>query len=98
MGTILVSTHCKACERTVEDEGSIPSVSTERKNDMDEVTNLTETCQKCGGIETFLVETEDLHAWKEGAYIQDVLGYLTADQRELLISGICGPCFDGMFE
>ena len=60
-------------------------------------TNLTETCSGCGSIETMLVETEDLHAWKEGAYIQDVLGYLTADQREMLISQTCGVCWDKLF-
>ena len=71
----------------------------EKHNEMmkTEVTTLTETCRKCGGIEVITVETQDLHDWKAGKYIQEALSYLTADQRELLISGVCGPCFDAMF-
>ena len=62
-----------------------------------EVTTLTETCKKCSGIEVLRVATQDLHDWKNGELIQKALPYLTVDQRELLISGVCGPCFDGMF-
>jgi hypothetical protein len=39
----------------------------------------------------------DVAHWEGGALIQDALGYLTADERELLISGTCGACFDNMF-
>tara|TARA_Y100001951_G_C11120801_1_gene172647 strand:- start:229 stop:489 length:261 start_codon:yes stop_codon:yes gene_type:complete len=60
-------------------------------------TLLTETCTICGFQDSFIVDNEDLHAWKEGAIIQDVLAYLEADQRELLISQTCGSCFDKMF-
>lgn len=48
--------------------------------------------------------TYDLHynyqdwlSWKAGEYIQDVMPYLSADDRELMISGVCGKCFDMMF-
>jgi hypothetical protein len=38
--------------------------------------------------------------WKEGkiSHIQDALPELSADNRELLISGVCGECFDNMFK
>ena len=39
----------------------------------------------------------DYEAWENGKLIQDVMPYLSADEREVLISGICGPCFDKMF-
>ena len=62
-----------------------------------EITHLTETCRKCGAIDSFLVEAQDLHDWKSGKLIQDALGYLSVDRRELLITGLCGKCFDDMF-
>jgi hypothetical protein len=40
---------------------------------------------------------EDFIAWKRGKYIQDVLSYLSSDTRELMISGICGDCYDNTF-
>ena len=36
--------------------------------------------------------------WLAGAHIQRAYKSLTADERELLISGTCGPCFDSLFE
>lgn len=38
-----------------------------------------------------------VHAWQRGALVQDVLPMLSADERELLMSDICGTCFDRMF-
>ena len=39
----------------------------------------------------------DYLLWKEGARIQDVMPYLNVDDRELLISKICPPCWDKAF-
>jgi len=33
-----------------------------------------------------------------GMHIQNAFPYLDSGQREILISGICGPCFDKIFE
>ena len=38
-----------------------------------------------------------LKAWEDGELIQDALPNLTADQRELLISGTCDDCWKTMF-
>ena len=70
---------------------------------MAEVKSVSLTCCKCKGVESFLVEAEDLQAWKDGTPIQEVLGYLTMNQREILITSkggypICGDCFDKMLE
>ena len=43
------------------------------------------------------VGNADLDSWQNGALIQDAMPYLSADEREILISGICGECFDNMF-
>ena len=70
---------------------------------MPEVTSVSLTCCKCKEVESFFAEVEDLQAWKDGTPIQEVLGYLTVNQREILITSkngfpICGDCFDGMFQ
>ena len=60
-------------------------------------TAVVSQCIKCTKTETVLVKKADLMAWKKGKYIQDAMPYLAVDERELLISGICGECFDNMF-
>jgi hypothetical protein len=55
-------------------------------------------CKVCGQTKTIMADPSDIEKWKSGeGHIQDILHYLPADQRELLISGICGICFDEMF-
>ena len=60
-------------------------------------THVSVTCSKCGSVDCFYVENEDLHAWKNGALIQDAMPYLNADQREMLISKTCNECWNLMF-
>tara|TARA_Y100000296_G_scaffold73682_1_gene91423 strand:- start:308 stop:457 length:150 start_codon:yes stop_codon:yes gene_type:complete len=43
------------------------------------------------------VQAEDYEAWENGELIQNAMPYLSADEREVLISGMCGPCFDNLF-
>ena len=54
-------------------------------------------CVKCKNVHILLVNSDDFQRWKDGALIQDAMPYLSADERELLISSICGLCFDQMF-
>lgn len=51
----------------------------------------------CGKTTEIEVEEKGYKLWKQGARIQDALGTLTADQREMLISGICPVCWDRMW-
>jgi len=56
------------------------------------------TCRLCGEEHKVFCKKEDFYNWKQGKfYIQDALHYLSADQRELLISNICGKCFNSLF-
>lgn len=55
------------------------------------------TCPMCGKTTEIEVEEKGYKLWKQGARIQDALGTLTADQREMLISGICPVCWDRMW-
>ena len=55
-------------------------------------------CQHCGIVYTILANREDIVRWQAGqGYIQDVLAYLSAGERELLISGTCDNCWKSMF-
>jgi hypothetical protein len=54
-------------------------------------------CVFCGGANVVEFNVADYNAWKAGAYIQDALGYLSADDRELLMSGICPTCWNDTF-
>ena len=50
-----------------------------------------------GGKTVSLVPEEGFHNWQGRALIQNALPELTADERELLISGTCPSCWDRMF-
>lgn len=56
-------------------------------------------CKFCGSIERIVCKLQDYKQWKNRkAHIQDVMNYLSSNQRELLISGVCGECFDAINE
>jgi hypothetical protein len=62
-------------------------------------TNATVTgpCYSCGQPQTVTVSIEALARFRDGGFAQDVFPKLPAEQREFLISGICGTCWDEMF-
>lgn len=56
------------------------------------------TCSHCSCTYDLLVNPEDVISWQAGSgYIQDLMPYLTAAERELLISGTCDNCWTNMF-
>jgi hypothetical protein len=64
---------------------------------MDETMTIPVKCRSCGREFTLTVRKAGYEEWRAGTLIQRALPELSADQRELLISGICGTCFDAMF-
>jgi hypothetical protein len=54
-------------------------------------------CYQCRRWYNILVNRDDLQDYFEGEYIQSALSYLSPNERELLLSQICGDCFDKMF-
>jgi len=62
---------------------------------MDTIKNIL--CRMCGETTEIHLNKKDFDMWKKGKPIQDALHYLSADQRELLLSGTCGTCFDKLF-
>ena len=69
--------------------------TTQKGNDM--MTTMWATCNKCKNQVEMAVNVDDYTSWENGALIQDTMPYLSADEREVLISGVCGTCFDKMF-
>jgi len=64
--------------------------------------NRTDTfyvrCKLCNKEYAILLDERDYDAWQNrDRYIQDVLSYLTAAERELLISETCDDCWKNLF-
>ncbi len=55
------------------------------------------TCPICKKETIICVESSDFEAWQNGTLIQDAMWYLSPEERESLISGICPKCWDKMF-
>ena len=61
-------------------------------------TVLAVRCVQCSAKHVIFIKMTDYIEWKNGAgFIQDLMPYLSDSERELLISGTCGDCFDRMF-
>lgn len=58
---------------------------------------ITTTCPICGVSQVIVVGEADYEAWKSGTYIQDAFPYLSADQREALMTGFCSTCWAALF-
>jgi len=58
----------------------------------------TTECHHCKVKHVISVETSDWKKWLTGHYFtQDVFPYLSGAERELLISGYCGDCWNLLF-
>ena len=64
---------------------------------MSTVTMINATCHMCHVTHQIVVPEDGYNAWAHGVAIQVALPSLSADDRELLISDTCGPCFDKLF-
>lgn len=50
-------------------------------------------CPLCGEKNIIRVNSSDYDRWKNGELIQRCFPYLSSDERELLITGICPKCW-----
>ncbi len=55
------------------------------------------TCPICGKVNEVNVKFEDYLRWQDGELVQNAFPYLNANDRELLLSGICSKCWDKMY-
>ncbi len=53
-------------------------------------------CRMCGSVNLVSLVESDFNKWKQGQVIQKALPYLDVNQRELLMTQICGTCFDAL--
>ena len=58
---------------------------------------LEVACPVCGKVSEISVEVNDYIDWQNGKLTQNAFPYLSASEREMLISGVCGDCWDNMF-
>lgn len=58
---------------------------------------IQKQCRMCRKVITLEVSESGYEMMLAGAHIQDAFPELSVDDRELLISGICGSCFDELF-
>jgi len=54
-------------------------------------------CKYCKKDYTIEAKRSDMQRWYGGELIQNALPYLNADERELLVTRICGDCWDKLF-
>jgi hypothetical protein len=58
---------------------------------------LVARCRICSDKTELQVCPDDLKSWENNnVHIQDALPYLNAAERELILTGTCGKCFDEM--
>ena len=66
------------------------------KENLHEVCVITR-CPFCGRGHEVEVNESDYWDWDDGVHVQDAFPYLSAGEREMLVSGICPDCWDKMF-
>lgn len=54
-------------------------------------------CPMCGQDHEIGVNEMDFWDWQDGELAQNAFPYLTPNEREMLISGICPDCWDRIF-
>ena len=60
---------------------------------------LTIRCRICGLDHVVIIAAQDFWDWNAGVkYIQEAFPYLTSGERELLLTGTCGKCFQKLYE
>lgn len=55
------------------------------------------TCRFCGKEITVQADEEKFMHLDTGEHVQDIFPDLSPNYRELMISGMCGNCFDKLF-
>lgn len=55
-------------------------------------------CINCGQLKTVGCTLEQWQQWRRGTLIQQAMPDVSKEQRELLLSGICGECWNKIFK
>ncbi len=57
----------------------------------------TNPCLYCGKTSEVELDLEKVRRWQAGEHVQNVWPEMSADERELLITGIHPQCWDSIF-
>jgi hypothetical protein len=60
------------------------------------LTKIGVSCRWCAKKHEIIVKTKDFAAYQAGQLAQRAFPYLSADQREMLITRTCGECWHTM--
>lgn len=55
-------------------------------------------CPECASVSVLTVPRLGYDAWRGGELIQRALPLMSVVEREQLITGFCGGCFDALFK
>ena len=58
---------------------------------------IEKQCPHCKHYHFVIVQDVDYQRWQSGTLVQDAFPNLNADEREILMTGICGPCWEKIF-
>lgn len=61
------------------------------------ITIETKPCPTCGGTSTVVMPAEAWAKWQRGVFLQTAWPEGSADDRELLLTGWHGDCWDAEF-
>lgn len=51
-------------------------------------------CPRCSAVQTLDLDPARISEWRAGGLVQNVFPELAPDQRELLVTGLCCPCWE----
>jgi len=63
----------------------------------DSTMTIEKQCVVCGEMKSVHCTEEQFWAWQNGALIQNAMPDTPKEERELLMSGICGECWQKEF-
>lgn len=58
---------------------------------------ITKPCPECSEIHSVKVDMDQYAKWIRGELIQNCFPEMSADEREILKTGICPKCWERMF-
>lgn len=76
---------------------AIINTEIEKRSEQKMMIDLIIPCVFCHNDHIVSVKKEDYWAWQNGKHAQDAFPYLSVNDREMLISGICPTCWNKMF-
>ena len=57
----------------------------------------TRTCTVCDQYELWVLDSEAVARWQEGEYVDKAFPSMSAEEREMLITGTHPACWDKLF-